>query len=164
MFVELKKIPKPIKISLGIYHLHQVSLTQTRSAGLLTRGLPYSLHLPAPFRDHPFTVQWYLQVSSPLTAAGPCRNFTGFPIQPSLGATECLINFYKLLSYARGDCQAFFTTSFFYDQLFLRPCFFYDQFYGNFSIRLSRFRGLHEQQTEPLFPYSYLCQYFFQKF
>ena len=32
-----------------------------------------------------YTKQWYLQISSPITAAGPLPIHTGFPIKPLLG-------------------------------------------------------------------------------
>jgi hypothetical protein len=52
-------------------------------AGLLASGSAYSPHLPARLaRDviATFAGQWYLRLSSPVTAAGPRRIRTVFPI------------------------------------------------------------------------------------
>ena len=43
-----------------------------------------------------------LQVSSPVTAAGPCRSFTGFPIIPSLGTRICYLRYGRLFWLSRA--------------------------------------------------------------
>jgi len=50
-------------------------------AGLLTSGSSYRLRLPISLEQD----SGLLQVSSPVTAAGPCRFYTGFPIMPYMG-------------------------------------------------------------------------------
>ena len=57
----------------------RVTAQRMFKAGLLALGSAYFLRLPISFVDE--TVA--LQISSPITAAGPLPNFTGFPIKPT---------------------------------------------------------------------------------
>jgi hypothetical protein len=55
-------------------------------AGLLTHGLTYLPRLPNPLIVC-LRTSGDLQLSLPITAAGPYRNYTGFPIQPDFPGT-----------------------------------------------------------------------------
>jgi len=50
---------------------------RSREVGLLTRGSSYSLPLPRALGPSVL-----VQLSSPLTVAGPCRIHAGFPVHP----------------------------------------------------------------------------------
>lgn len=78
-----KKIPKLILSQLG--DLPSLQVTNRASAGLLTCGSFYFPRLPMPFRPGGLRHSGSLRVSSPHTAAGPCRNHTGFPFGPEAG-------------------------------------------------------------------------------
>jgi len=65
-----KKNPQA-NIRLKIYHL----LSALRLLGLLTLGSSYTPRLPIRLK----TESGLLRCSSPITAAGPYRNLTGFP-------------------------------------------------------------------------------------
>jgi hypothetical protein len=65
-----------------------VSFTAFSKAGLLAFGSIYSLRLPVSFQ----LATVVLQISSPITAAGPLPTLTGFPIKPFRAP---LVNFHS---------------------------------------------------------------------
>ncbi len=66
--------------------LPSLQVTARASAGLLTCGSSYVPRLPMSFRPFwPYDTVALCGISSPYTAAGPCRNHTGFPFRPEAG-------------------------------------------------------------------------------
>jgi len=78
-----------------------VSANQIIRAGLLTNGSHYSPRLPALL----WSSSGLLRISSPFTAAGPFRIYTGFPIEPIKGTLNDRLVLKSKHKRASGLCQ-----------------------------------------------------------
>ena len=112
---EQKKNPRTgSSASPGIYRLHQ-GFNRWYAAGLLTRASPYSPGLPGVVRQYRSPPSGIFRFSSALTAAGPRRIHTGFPLRVHLhprsdGPSSCTRNRIPIYnsgrsSIGRGRCQ-----------------------------------------------------------